>query len=181
MQHLRFLHYIDAVARSGSIRAAAEKLHVASSAVNRRVQDLEEELGTPLFERLPRGVRLTAAGELFLGYARRRKADLDQVRSQIEDLSGMRRGQVTLAASQALAPAFLPQAIHAFQTLRPGIAFDVKVLDRERAVDAVTDFAADLGLIFNPPDLRGLAVLAQARQRTCGHPTIRWPGVQACA
>jgi DNA-binding transcriptional LysR family regulator len=167
MQHLRFLHYIDAVARSGSIRAAAEKLHVASSAVNRRVQDLEEELGTPLFERLPRGVRLTAAGELFLGYARRRKADLDQVRSQIEDLSGMRRGQVTLAASQALAPAFLPQAIHAFQTLRPGIAFDVKVLDRERAVDAVTDFAADLGLIFNPPDLRGLAVLAQARQRTC--------------
>jgi len=167
MQHLRFLHYIDAVARSGSIRAAAEKLHVASSAVNRRVQDLEQELGTPLFERLPRGVRLTAAGELFLGYARRRKADLDQVRSQIEDLSGMRRGQVTLAASQALAPAFLPQAIHAFQTLRPGIAFDVKVLDRERAVDAVTDFAADLGLIFNPPDLRGLAVLAQARQRTC--------------
>lgn len=167
MQHLRFLHYIDAVARSGSIRAAAEKLHVASSAVNRRVQDLEEELGTPLFERLPRGVRLTAAGELFLGYARRRQADLDQVRSQIEDLGGMRRGQVTLAASQALAPAFLPQAIHAFQTLRPGIAFDVKVLDRERAVDAVTDFAADLGLIFNPPDLRGLAVLAQARQRTC--------------
>jgi DNA-binding transcriptional LysR family regulator len=167
MQHLRFLHYIDTVARCGSIRAAAEKLHVASSAVNRRVQDLEEELGTPLFERLPRGVRLTAAGELFLGYARRRQADLDQVRSQIEDLEGMRRGQVTLAASQALAPAFLPQAIHAFQTLRPGIAFDVKVLDRERAVDAVTDFAADLGLIFNPPDLRGLAVLAQARQRTC--------------
>ena len=167
MQHLRFLHYIDTVARCGSIRAAAEKLHVASSAVNRRVQDLEEELGTPLFERLPRGVRLTAAGELFLGYARRRQADLDQVRSQIEDLGGVRRGQVTLAASQALAPAFLPQAIHAFQTLRPGIAFDVKVLDRERAVDAVTDFAADLGLIFNPPDLRGLAVLAQARQRTC--------------
>ncbi|QKV54776.1 LysR family transcriptional regulator [Comamonas antarctica] len=167
MQHLRFLHYIDAVARSGSIRAAAEKLHVASSAVNRRVQDLEEELGTPLFERLPRGVRLTAAGELFLGYARRRQADLEQVRSQIEDLGGVRRGQVTLAASQALAPAFLPRAIHAFQALRPGIAFDVKVHDRERAVAAVTDFEADLGLIFNPPELRGLAVLAQARQRTC--------------
>jgi len=167
MQHLRFLHYIDAVARCGSIRAAAEKLHVASSAVNRRVQDVEAELGTPIFERLPRGVRLTAAGELFLGYARRRQADLDQVRSQIEDLGGVRRGQVTLAASQALAPAFLPQAIHEFQTLRPGIAFDVKVLDRERAACAITDFEADLGLIFNPPDLRGLTVLAQARQRTC--------------
>ncbi len=158
MQHLRFLHYVDAVARCGSIRAAAEQLHVAASAVNRRIQDLEAELGTPIFERLPRGVRLTAPGELFIGYARRRSADLEQVRSQIEALRGIRRGCVTLAASQALAPAFLPQAIH---------EFDVKVLDRERAVQAVADFEADLGLVFNPPELRGLRVLAQARQRTC--------------
>jgi DNA-binding transcriptional LysR family regulator len=167
MQHLRFLHYVDAVARCGSIRAAAEQLHVAASAVNRRIQDLEAELGTPIFERLPRGVRLTAPGELFIGYARRRSADLEQVRSQIEALRGIRRGCVTLAASQALAPAFLPQAIHEFQQTRPGISFEVKVLDRERAVQAVADFEADLGLVFNPPELRGLRVLAQARQRTC--------------
>lgn len=175
MQHLRFLHYVDAVARTGSIRGAAETLHVAASAVNRRLQDLEEELGTPLFERMTRGVRLTAAGELFIGYARRRQADLDQVRSQIEDLRGVRRGRVTLVASQALAPAFLPRAILQFQGSHPGVAFEVKVLDRERAVQAVAEFEADLGLVFNPPDLRGLRVLAQARQRTCaivepGHP-----------
>jgi len=167
MQHLRFLHYVDAVARSGSIRGAAETLHVAASAVNRRIQDLEEELGTPIFERLPRGVRLTAAGELFLGYARRRSADLEQVRSQIEDLRGVRRGRITLVASQALAPSFLPLALVDFQATHPGITFDVKVLDRERAVQAVAEFQADLALVFNPPDLRGLRVLAQARQRTC--------------
>ena len=167
MQHLRFLQYVDAVARCGSIRGAADTLHVAASAVNRRIQDLEQELGTPIFERLPRGVRLTAAGELFLGYARRRSADLDHVRSQIEDLHGVRRGQVTLAASQALAPAFLPRAILAFQQTHAGVAFDVKVLDRERAVRAVAEFEADLALVFNPPELRGLRVLAQARQRTC--------------
>lgn len=167
MQHLRFLQYVDAVARCGSIRAAADQLHVAASAVNRRIQDLEAELGTPLFERFPRGMRLTAAGELFVGYARRRSADLDQVRSQVEALRGLRRGRVTLAASQALAPAFLPRAIHAFQAARSGITFDVKVLDRERAVKAVADYEVDLGLVFNPPDLRGLRVLAQARQRTC--------------
>lgn len=167
MQHLRFLHYVDAVARTGSIRGAAQTLHVAASAVNRRIQDLEEELGTPIFERQTRGVRLTAAGELFLGYARRRQADLDQVRSQIEDLRGVRRGQVTLAASQALAPAFLPAAIAQFQAAHPGVVFDVKVLDRERAVQAVAEFEVDLALVFNPPDLRGLRVMAQARQRTC--------------
>ncbi|RYY56985.1 MAG: LysR family transcriptional regulator, partial [Comamonadaceae bacterium] len=167
MQHLRFLQYVDAVARCGSIRGAADTLHVAASAVNRRIQDLEAELGTPIFERLPRGVRLTAAGELFIGYARRRSADLDHVRSQIEDLHGVRRGQVTLAASQALAPSFLPNAIVAFQDVHAGVGFDVKVLDRERAVRAVAEFEADLALVFNPPDLRGLRVLAQARQRTC--------------
>jgi DNA-binding transcriptional LysR family regulator len=167
MQHLRFLQYVDAVARHGSIRAAADALHVAASAVNRRVQDLEEELGTSIFERLPRGVRLTAAGELFLGYARRRSADLDHVRSQIEDLRGVRRGSVAIAASQALAPAFLPRAVLDYQGAHPGVAFEVKVLDRERAVQAVADFEADLALVFNPPDLRGLRVLAQARQRTC--------------
>jgi len=167
MQHLRFLRYVDAVARCGSIRAAAAQLHVAASAVNRRIQDLEAELGTPIFERVPRGMRLTAAGELFVGYGRRRSADLEQVRSQIEALRGLRRGLVTLAASQALAPALLPRAMREFQSVRPGISFDVKVLDRERAVQAVLDFEVDLGLIFNPPDLRGLRVIAQARQRTC--------------
>ena len=64
MKHLRILDYVDEVARSGSIRKAAEQLNVTASAVNRRIMDLEEELGAPLFERLPRGVRLTTAGEL---------------------------------------------------------------------------------------------------------------------
>jgi molybdenum-dependent DNA-binding transcriptional regulator ModE len=88
MNHLRFLRYFDEVARTGSIRQAAERLHVAPSAVNRRIQDLEDELGVPLFERLPRGMRLTAAGELFVQYVRGRASALDQVRSEIEELQG---------------------------------------------------------------------------------------------
>ena len=70
MNHLRFLSYVDEVARVGSMRQAAERLHIAPSAVNRRILDIEEELGTLLFERLPRGVRLTSAGELFVIYIR---------------------------------------------------------------------------------------------------------------
>ncbi|WP_423454423.1 LysR family transcriptional regulator [Ottowia sp. VDI28] len=93
MNHLRFLKYVDEIARSGSIAKAAERLHVAASAVNRRLQDIEEELDTPLFERLPRGMRLTAAGELFIRYVRSRSTELDQVLSQIEELKGLRRGR----------------------------------------------------------------------------------------
>jgi len=61
MRYLRILHYIDTVARIGSIRKAAEDLSLTASALNRRIQDFEAEFGTPIFERLPRGVRLSAA------------------------------------------------------------------------------------------------------------------------
>ena len=115
MRHLRFLRYVDEIARAGSIRKAAEQLHVTASAVNRRVMDLEAELGAPLFERRPRGVRLTAAGELFVRYIREQSGDVERMKSQIEELKGLRRGTVRIACSQALALDFLPREIAAFR------------------------------------------------------------------
>jgi DNA-binding transcriptional LysR family regulator len=153
MNHLRFLQYVDEVARAGSVRQAAERLHVAASAVNRRVQDIENELGTPIFERLPRGMRLTAAGELFVRYIRSRAADLDLVRSEIEDLAGLRRGSVRLIASQALAAELLPKAVASFRKMHPFVAFEVLIGDHVRAMQALRSFEADLALVFNPgPD-----------------------------
>src|SRR6516225_1461277 len=90
----RLLTYVDAVARHGSIRKAADMLNVASSALNRQILELEMDLGTALFERLPRGVRLTAAGEVFLGYARQAISQLKVVESQVQQLRGLIRGQV---------------------------------------------------------------------------------------
>lgn len=167
MQHLRFLQYVDAVARCGSFRAAAERLHVAASAVNRRVQDIEDELGIALFERLPRGVRLTTEGELFLAYARRRQADLQAVLAHMQALQGLQTGTVRLAVSQALAPSFLPQALQQFQRLHPQVDFEIKVLDYELALQALLDFEVDVGVIFNPPARHGLDVLAKMPARTC--------------
>src|SRR5262245_64600945 len=100
MRHLRLLQYVAEGARAGSIRKAAERLNVTASAVNRRIMDLEEELDAELFERRPRGVRLTAAGEMFLRYVRAQSADVERMRSQIEDLK-VRRGVVRIACSQA--------------------------------------------------------------------------------
>src|SRR5438309_1822445 len=79
----RLLSYVDAVARYGSIRKAADALNVASSALNRQILDLEMDLGAPLFERLPRGVRVTSAGEAFLVYARLVISELKAVESRI--------------------------------------------------------------------------------------------------
>ena len=175
MNHLRLLRYVDEVARVGSIRQAAERLHVAPSAVNRRIQDIEDELGTPIFERLPRGMRLTAAGELFVRYIRGRSADLERVRSEIEELQGMRRGKVRVVASQALAPRFLPEVIRDFRATHPLVAFDVRIGDHVQAAAALRSFETDLALVFNlapEADIERAAVVEQKLMAIMhtGHP-----------
>lgn len=165
MKHLRILGYVDEVARTGSIRKAAEQLHVTASAVNRRIADLEAELGAPLFERLSRGVRLTAAGELFVHYLRRQTSDAERMRSQIEDLKGLRRGTVRIACSQALAFDFLPRAIAEFRRTFPLVEFVVKVVDHEHAMAALAAYEVDLVLVFRPPFLPNFLPLMTLEQR----------------
>lgn len=165
MRHLRIMRYVDEVARTGSIRKAADHLNVTASAVNRRIMDLEEELGTDLFERRPRGVRLTAAGEVFVDYLRRQDGDLERMKSQIEDLKGMRRGTVRIACSQALALDFLPRKIGEFRKRHPLVSFDVKVLDHERAISALATYEVDLVLVFRPPFLANFQPLMTLEQR----------------
>ena len=165
MRHLRFLRYIDEVARAGSIRKAAEQLHVTASAVNRRVMDLEEELGAPLFERRARGVRLTAAGELFVRYIREQSGDVERMKSQIEDLKGLRRGTVRIACSQALALDFLPREIATYRGKFPLVQFEVKVFDHEQAMAALAAYEVDLVLVFRPPFLANFQPLMSLQQR----------------
>lgn len=165
MKHLRIFRYVDEVARCGSIRKAADVLHVTSSAVNRRIMDLEEELDTQLFERGARGVRLTAAGEVFINYLRAQQSDVERMRSHIEDLKGLRRGTVRIACSQALALDFLPRQIAEFRNRHPFVSFDVKVLDHERAVAALAAYEVDLILAFRPPFMANLQPLMMLGQR----------------
>src|SRR5260221_8571658 len=110
----RIYSYVDAVAHYGSIRRAADALFIASSALNRRILSLEEEMGTTLFERLPRGVRLTAAGELFIDYVHRNLSSLELVGSQIEHLLGFVPWHVPFAGAASLAGALSPHSIAHF-------------------------------------------------------------------
>src|SRR5688572_10902371 len=72
MEHMQFRHfrYFIAAAEAGSLLKAAGRLHVAQPSLSRQIRDLEREVGVALFERLPRGIRLTAAGDAFLPEAR---------------------------------------------------------------------------------------------------------------
>jgi DNA-binding transcriptional LysR family regulator len=165
MRHLRLLTHVVEVARTGSIRAAAELLNLTPSAMNRRIQDLEREVGTPLFERRPRGVKLTTAGEMFVRYARSQIADAERMKSQVEDLRGLRRGPVLIACSQALAHDFLASRIAVFGKAHPKVVFDLKVMDHERALAALAAYDVDLALIYRPTMVPSLRVIASIPQR----------------
>jgi DNA-binding transcriptional LysR family regulator len=163
-RHLAPLAYIDAIARAGSIRKAADSLAITSTALNRRVLALEEEFGVPIFERLSRGVRLSTAGELLIAHLRRQSSELEKLKSQIADLSGERRGHVRIACSQALLPYFLPEQISRYRASHPAVTFDVRVRDRAAAEQALVDMSADIALVFEPVRIREVQVLISVRQ-----------------
>jgi DNA-binding transcriptional LysR family regulator len=163
----RLLTYVDAVARHGSIRKAAEALNVASSALNRQILDLELDLGSDLFERLPRGVRLTAAGEVFLAYTRQAISELKAVESQVEQLRGLVRGQVGVAAVESVAGELLPSAITQFQVTHPNVRFNVRIGAPDDLIAGLTADQVDLILTHYPPPKKHVAVVATSTQALC--------------
>jgi DNA-binding transcriptional LysR family regulator len=159
--------YLDTVARAGSIRKAAERMHIASTAINRMVIEVEKEIGTPLFERLPRGVRLTAAGELLMGAIRRNISDLASVGSQIEQLRGLVRGRVSVACSESVADELIPITVAQYQKRRRGVQFHVQTGNTELLLGSLLNYDADLLLAHDPPPSEGLQEHATAMQPIC--------------
>lgn len=151
MLHSRVLRYIDEVARSGSIRAAGERLNVAASAINKHVLQLEEMIGEPLFERLPRGLRLTPAGEILVAHVRRTIKEYSQVEAEIRDLKALQSGEVIIATMNGLAGGIVPKAAAKFCARHPRLKISIRVMFIHDIVQAVVDGEADLGLAFNLP------------------------------
>jgi DNA-binding transcriptional LysR family regulator len=167
VKHLRTLEYIQAVGRCGSIRKAAEQMNITPSALTRQVQDFEIELGVPIFERLPHGMRLNAAGELLVRHIRTQMSDFERFRSQIADLSGSRRGHITIACSQGFVDHVLTREVEIYRRQFPLVSFSVQVRDHAQGVAALTDYEADLALLLEPPAAPELDVLFTATQPLC--------------
>ena len=160
MRHHATLRYVDAIARHGSIRRAAEALAITASALNRRLLALEEEIGAPLFERRARGVRLSAAGELFVHHARRQMADMERVQASIEDMKGARRGHVAVALDASVDPEPLMGVIDRHRREHPGVTFAVLSCDRGTVAAMLEDYRADLALAIEPEHAGSFATLS---------------------
>lgn len=156
----RFLRYFMVVGRLGSIRKAAEELNISASAIDRQILRAESDLGVPLFERLPTGLRLTAAGEVMMSAGGRWQKNLLDVTAQIEDLRGLKRGHVDIAVIDALAKGYIPRIIQSIQSQFPGISIGLKVLENDDVRRAIAQGDVDFGIFFEPQPYRDLTVRA---------------------
>lgn len=143
------LRYFLAVARDGTIAAASARLNVAPSAISRQIANLEAELACLLFERRPRGMVLSQAGELLARHARQVLLSADQVVTEIQELEGLRRGLVRVATTEAFAIDLVPVVIAAFHARHPGIRFDLSALPPGQVTQRVAQGDADIGLTFS--------------------------------
>jgi DNA-binding transcriptional LysR family regulator len=145
------LAYLDEVARSGSVRKAAERLHVSPTAVNKQILQLEALHGIVLFERLPRGMRLTAAGELLVAHVRRTLSDQRHTWRQVEALRGLTGGDIRLATMNGLASGLLPRIVLSFQQTSPHVRISVTTGFIGGLIKLLDDRETDLCLAYNLP------------------------------
>jgi len=156
----RFALYFAEVARSGSLRRAAEKLHISASAINRQILQAEEEFGTPLFERLPEGLRMTTAGELLYNDLLRWQKEFRLTRQKFDELQGLKRGNISVGMVQALAEGSFASALAEMISTWQWLELELQVADSHTVGQKVRQADLDFGLILDPEGQAGLSVLA---------------------
>ena len=155
---LRSLQYFVQVADEGSITRTAGKIGIAQPALTRHIQHLEEELGTQLLTRLPRGVRLTSSGRDFLDYARSIVLDVSRAREHVRGKARAPRGTVVMGTSPTLAPLLLPGCVARARQQCPGVTLKVVEGFSPQLLDALLTGRLDMAIMTNPPRTTSLAL-----------------------
>ena len=141
--HLALFH---AVAEEGSFSRGAERLYISQPAVSKQIAEFEAALKTRLFDRLPQGVRLTAAGEVLAGYARRMAALEDEAARALAELQGLKRGRLVVGASMTIGVYLLPEVFGEFRRRYPGVELHLEIANTEAIQRQLVEGALDIGL-----------------------------------
>ncbi len=149
-----------AVVEENNIARAAEREHIAASAVSKRISDLEAALGTPLLLRHPKGVAPTAAGSTLMRHARSLFAIIDRMQGELSEFAEGLRGHVSIATNTSALLLHLPEELARFSAAHAGITVGVEQMPSIRVVQSVLDGVADLGLhavhVDLPPGLESI-------------------------
>ena len=140
-----------AVAESGSFSTAAERLFLTQPAVSKRIAQLEQQLGTRLFDRVGRRIRLTEAGEALLPRARQVLLDLEDMSRAISNLTGTVSGTLRIGPSHHIGLHRLPPVLRRFSREYPDVKLDIHFIDSEEAWEAVLHGDLEMGVVTLPP------------------------------
>lgn len=135
-----------AVAETGNLTRAAERLHISQPAVSKQLRELEKSLGMALFHRLSKGVRLTEGGEVLLDYARRIFALESEAERALNELRNLERGQLTIGASTTIGVYLLPEICTLFRARFPGIELNLEIANTQHIQNLLLQNELDLGL-----------------------------------
>lgn len=148
---LRHLRYFLAVAEEAHFTKAAEKLHVTQPTLSHQIRQLEDQLNLPLFDRVGRRVRLTAAGELLLPHARRVLHELEEAQSALTELHGLKRGTLKVGIMQTVNACVIPEIVARFSAAHPGIRLVCGEMSVDDIESGLETGRLDLGISFLPP------------------------------
>ncbi|HEY4381411.1 MAG TPA: LysR family transcriptional regulator [Acidobacteriaceae bacterium] len=177
---LRHLRYFVAVGEEQHYGRAARKLRVAQPALSRQIQDLEEELGFQLFERLPRGVKLSAAGKLFLEDVQRILRDVNEAAARADRVARGRSGTLRVGFTEnASWQGVVPESFRRFREMRPDADLQLQPAGSLEQLNAIRSGRLDSGFVFNmpktDPELELLPVAVQHIELAAlrGHPLTK--------
>ena len=160
---LEQLRVFVAVAERQHVTRAAASLQLAQSSASAAIACLEARHGTKLFHRVGRGIELSEAGTVFLAEARAVLARVELAERTLEDLGGLKRGTLSVQASQTIASYWLPHHLVAFRKAHPGIDIKLSVGNTAQVAAAIHSGEAELGFVEGLVDDPSLTVEPVAR------------------
>ena len=166
MLDVRRLRVLREVARCGSFSSAAESLGYTQPAISRHVALLERETKATLLERRPGGVRLTDAGELLVRHAEAVLTRLRDAEDELDELLGLRAGQLRMSTLSSAATTIVPPAITEFRRRLPEVELSVSMLDPAGVLPALRSGEVELALCndashLDLPDIDGVVLFEE--------------------
>ena len=147
---LRQLRYFLAVAGTQHMTRASEQLHVTQSTLSHQIRQMEQALGTPLFDRIGRGIRLTEAGEMFRGFAQRALTELESGVNALAELDSVLRGQLRVGVIHTINSSLVPPVISRFVAEHSGVMVTVDEMSGIDIEEGIVSGLLDLGIGFAP-------------------------------
>src|SRR5688500_95721 len=145
---LRHLRYFVAVGEEQHYGRGAQRLRVAQPALSRQIQDLEEEIGFKLFDRLARGVKLTSAGQLYLEEVRRLLKQVDEVTTRAKRVASGQSGTLRVGFIESMSwHGIVPDSFREFRAQEPEAELQIQPLSSAGQVEAVRSGELDAGFV----------------------------------